>query len=158
MARSPLPPKLRATNLTLDDEMYNTVFDLYVPHPSAYTLRPILLCRDDATYSYSYSQKQDNYRRRSATSDLNMGVDYGAMGFPLDGRGSGMRSPISGETDRQNERIAQAMKLLLVARERVLTLSEQRVCYPLSLQPTPLTLTMLLSTWSRSFLNWLPPK
>jgi len=28
LARSPLPPKLRATNLLLDDEMYNIVFDL----------------------------------------------------------------------------------------------------------------------------------
>ncbi|KAF9468395.1 hypothetical protein BDZ94DRAFT_1154093 [Collybia nuda] len=114
LARSPLPPKLRATNLILDDEMYNTVFDL-----------------DDATYSYLYSQKQDNYRRRSAASDLNMGVDYGTIGFPSDGRRSGMRSPVSGEADRQNERIAQAMKLLLVARERVLSLSEQRHLIPL---------------------------
>ena len=28
LARSPLPPKLRATNLLLDDEMYNIVSDL----------------------------------------------------------------------------------------------------------------------------------
>lgn len=37
------------------------------------------------------------------------------------------RPTITVEMDRQNERIAQAMKLLLTARERVLSLSEQRV-------------------------------
>ena len=37
------------------------------------------------------------------------------------------RSPISLEEDRQNERLVHAVKLLLAARDRVLTLSEQRV-------------------------------
>ncbi|RDB18211.1 hypothetical protein Hypma_000574 [Hypsizygus marmoreus] len=110
LARSPLPPKLRATNLILDDDMYNTVFDL-----------------DDATYSYSYSQRQDN-QRRSASSDQTLVADYGSNGFHQE---NVARSLISGEADRQNERIAQAMKLLLIARERVLTLAEQRVLNPL---------------------------
>ncbi|KAF8219599.1 hypothetical protein L208DRAFT_1338996 [Tricholoma matsutake] len=110
LARSPLPPKLRATNLILDDEMYNIVFDL-----------------DDPTYSYSYTEKHDKYRNGSATSDLNVGVDYGAIGTSPDGPSS----PITSETDKQNEQIAQAMRLFLVAKERVLTLSEQRFLAPL---------------------------
>ncbi|KAG5638840.1 hypothetical protein H0H81_009611 [Sphagnurus paluster] len=92
LARSPLPPKLRATNLILDDQMYNTVFDL-----------------DDANY--------DNYRLRSASSDPPPSATP--------------RRVITPAADRQNERIAQAMKLLLVARERVLSLSEQRLLNPL---------------------------
>jgi hypothetical protein len=36
-------------------------------------------------------------------------------------------SPITFEEDRKNERLVHAMKLLLAARERVLSLSEQRV-------------------------------
>ena len=35
--------------------------------------------------------------------------------------------PFTSEMDKQNEQIAQAMRLLLAAKERVLTLSEQRV-------------------------------
>jgi hypothetical protein len=34
---------------------------------------------------------------------------------------------ITREVDRENERIAQAMKLVLAARDRALTLTEQRV-------------------------------
>ena len=37
-------------------------------------------------------------------------------------------SPVSFEEDRKNERLIHAMKLLLAARDRVLSLSEQRVC------------------------------
>ena len=33
LARSPLPPKLRAINLVLDDELCSTISDLYVPSP-----------------------------------------------------------------------------------------------------------------------------
>ena len=84
--------------------------------------------RDDSTYSYFQE------RRRSATSDLNE--------IPTSNRNSHVevrrsvastpdfasRSPITFEEDRQNERLVQAVKLLLAARDRVLTLSEQRVC------------------------------
>lgn len=38
---------------------------------------------------------------------------------------------VTPEQDAENESIAYAMKLLLAARERVLTISEQRVSYPL---------------------------
>ncbi|KAF5378506.1 hypothetical protein D9615_007176 [Tricholomella constricta] len=107
LAQSPLPPKLRATNLNLDDQMYNTVFDL-----------------DDANYSYT----QDNYRLRSASSDHSPSIDFSSNAFSVN---EPPRRVITPAADRQNERIAQAMKLLLVARERVLTLSEQRLLNPL---------------------------
>jgi hypothetical protein len=74
-------------------------------------------------YSYSYTEKQDNYRNGSAPSDLNAGADYGMSMSP--DRPS--LTPIPSEMDKQNEQIAQAMRLLLAAKERVLTLSEQRV-------------------------------
>ncbi|KAG6910471.1 hypothetical protein DXG01_010396 [Tephrocybe rancida] len=107
LARSPLPPKLRATNLILDDSLYNTVFEL-----------------DDANHSYS----QDNQRLRSASSDRSPSADFSSNAYSSD---DGLRRVIVPAADRQNERIAQAMKLLLIARERVLTLSEQRVLNPL---------------------------
>jgi hypothetical protein len=74
-------------------------------------------------YSYSYTEKQDNYRNGSAPSDLNAGADYSAGMSPDESS----LSPITSEMDKQNEQIAQAMHLLLAAKERVLTLSEQRV-------------------------------
>ncbi|GLB44312.1 putative uncharacterized conserved protein (DUF2363) [Lyophyllum shimeji] len=107
LARSPLPPKLRATNLILDDKLYNTVVDL-----------------DDTNYSYT----QDNYRLRSASSDHTPSTEFSSNAFSND---EVPRRVIAPAADRQNERIAQAMKLLLVARERVLTLSEQRLLTPL---------------------------
>ena len=38
--------------------------------------------------------------------------------------------PRTAEDERQNEKVAHGMKLLLAARERVLTLAEQRVSRP----------------------------
>ncbi|KAG6852718.1 hypothetical protein C0991_009582 [Blastosporella zonata] len=107
LARSPLPPKLRATNLILDDSLYNTAFDL-----------------DDDNYSYP----QDNQRLRSASSDRTPSTDFSSNAYSSE---DGPRRVIAPAADRQNERIVQAMKLLLIARERVLTLSEQRVLNPL---------------------------
>ncbi|KAK0434259.1 uncharacterized protein EV420DRAFT_1597639 [Desarmillaria tabescens] len=84
LARSPLPPKLRATNLLLDDDMYNSESEI-----------------DD------YTPKS----QRITTTTTNTTV-------------------ITAEEDAANEGIAHAMKLLLDARERVLTLSEQRAVTP----------------------------
>ncbi|KAF9447645.1 hypothetical protein P691DRAFT_671058 [Macrolepiota fuliginosa MF-IS2] len=114
LARSPLPPKLRAVNLVLDDELYYSTTDL-----------------DDVTYSY-FQKQQSNYGQ-SATSGNNNGitstsgisVSVPAAISPVN------RSPITHEEDRRNERMVQGMRLLLTARERVLTLSEQRVLFPL---------------------------
>jgi hypothetical protein len=84
--------------------------------------------RDDSTYSYFQE------RRRSATSDLNE-TPISNLNNHVDVRRNvasvtpdfASRSPISLEEDRQNERFVHAVKLLLAARDRVLTLSEQRV-------------------------------
>ena len=84
--------------------------------------------RDDSTYSYFQE------RRRSATSDPNESP-ISNLNNHVDVRRNVAsvtpdfvpRSPISPEEDRQNERLVHAVKLLLAARDRVLTLSEQRV-------------------------------
>ena len=84
--------------------------------------------RDDSTYSYFQE------RRRSATSDSNETPTSNRINHVDIGRNVASvtpdfasRSPISLEEDRQNERLVHAVKLLLAARDRVLTLSEQRV-------------------------------
>lgn len=127
LARSPLPPKLRAVNLVLDDEMYNSTTDLYVePFPFlVLLLTDVLFFRDDVTYSYF--QKQQNTYAQSAITSVSSTT-------PNSANSAGMspitRSPITSEEDRRNERVVQGMRLLLAARERVLTLSEQRVSHP----------------------------
>lgn len=127
LARSPLPPKLRAVNLVLDDEMYNSTTDLYVkPFPFlVLLLTDVLFFRDDVTYSYF--QKQQNTYAQSAITSVSSTT-------PTSANSAGMspitRSPITSEEDRRNERVVQGMRLLLAARERVLTLSEQRVSHP----------------------------
>ncbi|KIK01723.1 hypothetical protein K443DRAFT_132167 [Laccaria amethystina LaAM-08-1] len=107
LARSPLPPKLRAINLVLDDELCSIISDL-----------------DDSTYSYF----QDK-RRQSASSDLNEPTKPAAT--RVVSPEYALRSPITVEEDRGNERLVHAIKLLLASRERVLTLSEQRVLAPI---------------------------
>ncbi|KAF9477424.1 hypothetical protein BDN70DRAFT_907256 [Pholiota conissans] len=91
LSRCPLPPKLRAINLVLDEHLYNDI--------------------DDFT-TYSYFQKP------SLPTNPPTPVARIAP------------SPISFEEDRKNERLIYAMKLLLAARDRVLTLSEQRTLLP----------------------------
>ena len=129
LARSPLPPKLRAINLVLDDELCSTISDLYVPCPPSSSRHPIshpstFVFRDDSTYSYF----QDK-RRQSASSDLNEPTKPAAATTTrvVSPDHAVLRSPITLEEDRGNERLVHAIKLLLASRERVLTLSEQRV-------------------------------
>ncbi|KAF9552091.1 hypothetical protein CPC08DRAFT_304654 [Agrocybe pediades] len=112
LSRCVLPPKLRAINLVLDEELYNSISDI-----------------DDITYIYF--QKQN---RRSASSDTDESTNnttlnnYNARSRATPDFHS--RSPINFEEDRQNERLIHAMKLILAARDRVLTLSEQRSLVP----------------------------
>ncbi|KIL55272.1 hypothetical protein M378DRAFT_91110 [Amanita muscaria Koide BX008] len=109
LARSPLPPKLRASNLILNDALYNTMFDI-----------------DDNVYSYFQSQ-----RLRSASSDpydKNDNQPHTIMTRPLQQQIAPTRTL---EDERQNEKVAHGMKLLLAARERVLTLAEQRTLIPI---------------------------
>lgn len=118
LARSPLPTKLRAENLVLDDEMYYSGTDL-----------------DDVTYSYF--QKQQNLYGQPAPSGHNSrGTSVvTSPTIPSSAQSAAFagitRSPITSEEDRWNERVVQGMRLLLAARERVLSIAEQRVLLPL---------------------------
>lgn len=119
LARSPLPTKLRAVNLVLDDEMYDSGIDL-----------------DDATYSYF--QKQQNMAHGQPALPGWHSNGFGAvtsLAVPFSGQSAAVagitRSPITSEEDRRNERVVQGMRLLLAARERILTIAEQRVLLPL---------------------------
>ncbi|KAH9915307.1 uncharacterized protein B0H18DRAFT_886034 [Fomitopsis serialis] len=80
LARSPLPPKLRAANLALEDEAERARFDL----------------------------------NGAASAE----------------------SQVTPEQDAERQRLSDAMTLLLAARDRVLTLSEQRVLLPVLPQLT----------------------
>ncbi|KAF5354463.1 hypothetical protein D9758_012410 [Tetrapyrgos nigripes] len=93
LARSPLPPKLRATNLLLDEELYND--------------------NDIEETPYSNTDDSQSISELSDTSGSAEEEQY-----------------VTPEEDARNETIAKAMKLLLAARERVLTLSEQRFIIP----------------------------
>lgn len=105
LARSPLPPKLRASNLILDDALYNMMFDI-----------------DGDAYSYFQLQKQ---RQRSASSDPNHEKNDQRLNTTIS------RTVRTVEEDRHNEKVAHGMKLLLAARDRVLTLAEQRMLIPI---------------------------
>ena len=89
--------------------------------------------RDDSTYSCP--MRRDNFRPRSASSDLNEANSDTTNTHTATLSDAPLRTQtqplVTTEEDVQNENIAHAMKLLLAARERVLTLSEQRVS-PLS--------------------------
>lgn len=54
-----------------------------------------------------------------------------SLAVPFSGQSAAVagitRSPITSEEDRRNERVVQGMRLLLAARERILTIAEQRV-------------------------------
>ncbi|KAF9528771.1 hypothetical protein CPB83DRAFT_766200 [Crepidotus variabilis] len=114
LSRCPLPPKLRAINLVLDEELYHNNSDI-----------------DDSTYFYSH-----NTNRRSASSDtdesvhdkLNLDITSPVHRISPD---YSPRSPFGFEEDKRNERLIQAMRLLLAARDRVLSLSEQRTIVPM---------------------------
>ncbi|KAF9259000.1 hypothetical protein L218DRAFT_700663 [Marasmius fiardii PR-910] len=117
LARSPLPPKLRATNLFLDNEMYYTEPDI-----------------DDFTYT-----KQSEPTSGQTNLDANSHVAIADERY------------ITTDEDAENDRVAQAMQLLLDGRGRVLTLSEQRVLLPIipqlasSQMITPLDLAPIIS-------------
>lgn len=84
-----------------------------------------IFIRDDITYLYFQDRN-----RRSASSDtddstpnrLIYNVDTSVQHVTPD-----LSSPITFEEDRMNEKLIHAMKLLFAARERVLSISEQRV-------------------------------
>ncbi|KAK2461387.1 hypothetical protein APHAL10511_006611 [Amanita phalloides] len=100
LARSPLPAKLRASNLILDDALYNTMFDI-----------------DENPYSYF---QPHHPRMRSASSDPNH-----------EKQDLRLRTVRTMDEDKHNEKVAHGMKLVLAARDRVLTLTEQRLLIPI---------------------------
>ncbi|KAJ3567268.1 hypothetical protein NP233_g6480 [Leucocoprinus birnbaumii] len=119
LARSPLPAKLRAENLVLDDDMYYNGNDI-----------------EDFTYSYSQRQQPNIYGQPAPSGYNSNGTS--AMTSPIIPSSAQSttiaalaRSPITSEEDRRNERMMQGMRLLLAARERALTIAEQRVLSPL---------------------------
>src|SRR6266540_6966580 len=86
-----------------------------------------LLRRDDSTYLYF----QDKNRRSASsdtdeltTNELHFNVTSPVQHVAPE---TSSHSFISFEEDRKNESLIHAMKLLLAARDRVLSLSEQRV-------------------------------
>jgi hypothetical protein len=85
------------------------------------------LVRDDITYLYFQDKS-----RRSASSDTDKSTPDRLIyniNTPVHHvtPNPSSPSPVTFEEDRKNERLIHAMKLLLAARERVLSLSEQRV-------------------------------
>ncbi|OBZ74622.1 hypothetical protein A0H81_05284 [Grifola frondosa] len=98
LARSPLPPQLRAANLTLEEE---------APPPRRARFDP-----------FEDSDAHDSKFNPSESSDTLTAVE------------------ITTERDREREKLSDAMTLLLAARDRVLTLSEQRTLFPLIPQLT----------------------
>ncbi|THU83322.1 hypothetical protein K435DRAFT_689715 [Dendrothele bispora CBS 962.96] len=109
LARSPLPPKLRATNLLLDEEL-------------------------DAQSHYSNEPETDDSRSgtdwSSTTSDAGGNATTPNTTTAASSAAAERYATPTPEEEVRNETIAKAMKLLLAARERVLTLSEQRFIVP----------------------------
>ncbi|KAJ8595531.1 hypothetical protein M405DRAFT_849684 [Rhizopogon salebrosus TDB-379] len=103
LTKSPLPPELRASSLFLDEETF---------------------MEDDPEYSVAKSTitagEPKQFAEQVASKDLPPSLP------------SVTGTNITSEEDRGNERVAQAMKLLLAARDRALTLTEQRVIITLT--------------------------
>ncbi|OAX36708.1 hypothetical protein K503DRAFT_743910 [Rhizopogon vinicolor AM-OR11-026] len=103
LTKSPLPPELRASSLFLDEETFMDV--------------------NDPDYSVAKSTitagEPEQFAEQVTSKDLPPSVPPAT------------ETNITSGEDRENERIAQAMKLLLAARDRALTLTEQRTLTPL---------------------------
>ncbi|KAG1750498.1 uncharacterized protein EDB91DRAFT_1235032 [Suillus paluster] len=103
LTKSPLPPELRASSLFLDEETFMEAND---PDHSV-------------AKSTITAGEQKQFAERYASKDLPPSVPQAT------------ETKITPQEDQENERIAQAMKLLLAARDRTLTLTEQRTLTPL---------------------------
>jgi len=107
LARSPVPPRLRASNLSLEEEPVN---------------RPKFDPFGDTISS-------DAPRGNGERNGLN-GVFNGESQYP------GEPFEVTAERDRENAYTSEGMALLLTARDRVLNLSEMRALNPLISQLT----------------------
>jgi hypothetical protein len=115
LARSPLPPKLRASNLTLDEEIRKAELNT--------------LNKDDLSH---HSQRNDPSHKATSASDDPASQDT-ATASSTKTNVEASKAQVS--TD-DGANVALAMQLLLAARERVLTLSEQRILNPMIPQLT----------------------
>jgi hypothetical protein len=102
LTKSPLPPELRASCLFLDEETF---------------------MENDPDHSVAKSTITAGEPKQFA--------EQGASKNSLSLLPPATETKITREVDRENERIAQAMKLVLAARDRALTLTEQRTLTPL---------------------------
>ncbi|KAG0698543.1 hypothetical protein DFH29DRAFT_940659 [Suillus ampliporus] len=103
LTKSPLPPELRASSLFLDEETFMEA--------------------NDPEYSVAKSTITAGEPKQFAEQDVSKHLP---PSVPL-----ATETKITPEEDQENERIAQAMRLLLAARDRTLTLTEQRTLTPL---------------------------
>lgn len=102
LTKSPLPPELRASCLFLDEEAFT---------------------ENDPDHSVAKSTITAGEPKQFA--------EQGTSKNSLPLLPPASETKITREIDRENERIAQAMKLVLAARDRALTLTEQRILTPL---------------------------
>lgn len=102
LTKSPLPPELRASCLFLDEETF---------------------MENDPDHSVA--------RSTITAGEPKQFAEQGASKNSLPLLPPATETKITREIDRENERIAQAMKLVLAARDRALTLTEQRTLTPL---------------------------
>jgi len=101
LANSPVPPKLKPANLTIEEPADRVRFDPF----------------GDSTSAEDPSEHLDGASSRDGSHDAQPGsVD--------------IRHDATADADKENEKISEAMSLLLAARDRVLTLSEQRTLLP----------------------------
>ena len=115
--KHPIPPELRAVVLVKDANTRSWKFSLYVLLSSRSTLYSrCTKCRADED-----STTEDGPVANLASS---LGVSPAELAF---------RPKITPEADREMVEISRGTSLLLVARKRVLSLSEQRVRFPIVL-------------------------
>ncbi|KAI6118290.1 hypothetical protein F5141DRAFT_1000219 [Pisolithus sp. B1] len=119
LTRSPLLPELRASNLILEEE---SLLDSD-PNDAFVVLYGWLLAA-----TFDFFRGISDLTRRGTTQQPRVLHPGTSAGQSL----TATTEPhISPEEDERNERIAHGMKLLLAARDRTLTLTEQRILTPL---------------------------
>ncbi|KAI0656232.1 hypothetical protein C8Q70DRAFT_1046875 [Cubamyces menziesii] len=124
LARSPLPPKLRPANLSLEEiSVGQLLADQYVPTVPTVT-------RDPAQPTFLISLRPSSVGNVDSSAPLATGAPAPA---PESEHGSVWAEgavTASAERDREREKVSHAMTLLLTARDRVLTIAEQRLVSP----------------------------
>jgi len=107
LARESLPPKLRAGNLVLDEEKVSPDLWDFEPALHRYCPNTVPSSFEDATNPSNPSHQKGRGKGRAQEPKRDLSV--------------------SPEEDEKTQLLSQGLTLLLAARERVLSLSEQRV-------------------------------